>query len=720
MWPRSMYYLGANTTPDKNGTIKDNVCSTESESSSMKVPTSAIETEARRSMQSVHLKHTQDDFQVVPDFSDLMQTIADDMGKKTWIIDAKCKSEQCREVQQRPSIENEKTPGRRSERDELEIYLNQSLLTPLPVERLYSTLDADSTEVFRFPSPLVSDDEKPESIKLIGGSNSDAFKSTSIVTTTEKDSSPRINLASSGNECREFGSKFPSRNYGALLDFADYQANVNSGEVETERREIHCLDQVPGPFHATNNNNNAVSWKCERSSSLYEGNPTVYVEQDMNNEEFHDYERQSAEGNTKKESRETCLLPTQNSASWRYGTSTVLSSSLGNMLNPSSEGAEDGIQHQIHPVPWNCQTLAKTPLEMETLGENDEHSDVCELVALPLLESPSASSLSLENQALNYQTNSVYFDESANIKDDLQNFKFRTREQRESTQWSRPSPDTTVSYEFGEIQTGLSFSESAGYCFGPFPKQSQESKFPPHGPAPAIYSGGRTVEFPPFSGTNQIAVEEQEYAFAKSGFTSRRRDARAEHSSNQELNYDQGFSTHMFTEDSSTKSQWSRKQDTSYDAENCGQCGRQTITRMSSNLVENNFTTRKHVEARQIPKKPKTSSAGNPQNDCGITDGYTENDCEGNLRTFHNDMEKQRRCNMKNRFENLRAVIPDLREKPRAPKIVILSKAKNYVDALGKESVELERIIKEEKERNKILLNRLQQAMTHMKEPDSC
>ena len=78
------------------------------------------------------------------------------------------------------------------------------------------------------------------------------------------------------------------------------------------------------------------------------------------------------------------------------------------------------------------------------------------------------------------------------------------------------------------------------------------------------------------------------------------------------------------------------------------------------------------------------------------------------IRDFHNDMEKQRRTNMKTRFENLRLSMPELGDNGKASKIVILQKALQYIGKLEQESIELEKKKRAERFRNMELLDKLQ------------
>ena len=77
-------------------------------------------------------------------------------------------------------------------------------------------------------------------------------------------------------------------------------------------------------------------------------------------------------------------------------------------------------------------------------------------------------------------------------------------------------------------------------------------------------------------------------------------------------------------------------------------------------------------------------------------------------RDVHNDMEKQRRTNMKTRFQKLQLVVPELAGSAKASKIVILRNAFEYINALEKESVNLENVKRIERQRNTELLEKLQ------------
>lgn len=55
-------------------------------------------------------------------------------------------------------------------------------------------------------------------------------------------------------------------------------------------------------------------------------------------------------------------------------------------------------------------------------------------------------------------------------------------------------------------------------------------------------------------------------------------------------------------------------------------------------------------------------------------------------RDLHNNMERMRRIDLRNSFEELKALVPSVSNKDRAAKVVILREAANYCDDLGADS----------------------------------
>ena len=78
-----------------------------------------------------------------------------------------------------------------------------------------------------------------------------------------------------------------------------------------------------------------------------------------------------------------------------------------------------------------------------------------------------------------------------------------------------------------------------------------------------------------------------------------------------------------------------------------------------------------------------------------------------NTRLSHNDVERQRRNEMKGRFDSLKSVVPEIAGVDRTPKILILRKAKEFINELHSEEKRLDDEKKYERERNRLLLEKL-------------
>ena len=84
-------------------------------------------------------------------------------------------------------------------------------------------------------------------------------------------------------------------------------------------------------------------------------------------------------------------------------------------------------------------------------------------------------------------------------------------------------------------------------------------------------------------------------------------------------------------------------------------------------------------------KRPRSSGSGesgssSPRKRCSRAASDSEDSCE--KRSQHNSMERQRRVDLRNAFEFLRSLIPDLEATDRAAKVVILKKAANFCQCL--------------------------------------
>jgi Myc proto-oncogene protein len=78
-------------------------------------------------------------------------------------------------------------------------------------------------------------------------------------------------------------------------------------------------------------------------------------------------------------------------------------------------------------------------------------------------------------------------------------------------------------------------------------------------------------------------------------------------------------------------------------------------------------------------------------------------------RASHNVLERKRRNDLKNSFDILRMGIPDLEENVRAPKVVILRKAVEYIKSLQTTDKKYDNEILKEQKRFNRLKDRLSQ-----------
>ena len=86
------------------------------------------------------------------------------------------------------------------------------------------------------------------------------------------------------------------------------------------------------------------------------------------------------------------------------------------------------------------------------------------------------------------------------------------------------------------------------------------------------------------------------------------------------------------------------------------------------------------------------------------------NKTTGGVRISHNDLERKRRDELKRKFENLRTCVPELENNDRAPKVLILRKAQEFIPKLQEEESRL----LFEKESLKIFQCRLMEKLVHL------
>ena len=126
-----------------------------------------------------------------------------------------------------------------------------------------------------------------------------------------------------------------------------------------------------------------------------------------------------------------------------------------------------------------------------------------------------------------------------------------------------------------------------------------------------------------------------------------------------------------------------------------------------SDKTRKNIVTRKSgisLKTQNNSNAPPTELLAHKHN--SYLSGEQESD-EGNARTSHNDLERKRRTDLRNRFQCLRKCIPSLEANERVAKIIILRRASELISSLRKEEEKSIALKNYEKERNAELLNKL-------------
>lgn len=86
----------------------------------------------------------------------------------------------------------------------------------------------------------------------------------------------------------------------------------------------------------------------------------------------------------------------------------------------------------------------------------------------------------------------------------------------------------------------------------------------------------------------------------------------------------------------------------------------------------------------------------------------SETECS-EKRSLHNNMERQRRVDLRNAFDDLRILVPEVECKERAAKVVILREAAVYCDYLSAESAQMAKQVSEMRKQQERLRSRLSQ-----------
>lgn len=96
-------------------------------------------------------------------------------------------------------------------------------------------------------------------------------------------------------------------------------------------------------------------------------------------------------------------------------------------------------------------------------------------------------------------------------------------------------------------------------------------------------------------------------------------------------------------------------------------------------------------ELRKVVQKLKPVSSASSSCSSSRNSSDSEEYCETGKRTQHNVLERKRRTDLKMSFFRLRDAVPELEGQERAPKVVILRKAANYIHHLNSDHKRYER-----------------------------
>lgn len=122
-------------------------------------------------------------------------------------------------------------------------------------------------------------------------------------------------------------------------------------------------------------------------------------------------------------------------------------------------------------------------------------------------------------------------------------------------------------------------------------------------------------------------------------------------------------------------------------------------------ILHEEFAFRHAETAGKRPRKLRRPSRNSPQRQDSVeNDDPEENETS---RATHNVLERQRREDLKIRFQVLRDSIPEIVDNERAPKVMILKKARECVLQLNREEGRLMADKELERQRRLILLERL-------------
>ncbi|EGI58462.1 Transcriptional regulator Myc [Acromyrmex echinatior] len=111
-----------------------------------------------------------------------------------------------------------------------------------------------------------------------------------------------------------------------------------------------------------------------------------------------------------------------------------------------------------------------------------------------------------------------------------------------------------------------------------------------------------------------------------------------------------------------------------------------------------------NVHASQQPESFTSYQCQNSVRQCALRDSFEDTE----RRRLHNNMERQRRINMKESYEQLRKQVPAVAENDRASKVSILKQGAACIKFLTETGNSLKTNIKQLKEHNQVLKRKLQ------------
>lgn len=139
--------------------------------------------------------------------------------------------------------------------------------------------------------------------------------------------------------------------------------------------------------------------------------------------------------------------------------------------------------------------------------------------------------------------------------------------------------------------------------------------------------------------------------------------------------------------------------------------GIKTILPIRKTSTENVQLKRKLPESRVVKRTRQYRTSNNsPYKRRSALGNSSDSEAEpSEKRSLHNNMERQRRIDLRNAFEDLRLLIPEVSKKEKAAKVIILREASKYCYQLGNISIECNNQLNELRREQEQLRRRVSQ-----------